>query len=255
MTDDDCSRTYPANPDTAENPCEDCGRDERKHTEPKMFGCVHCGGSMLDTEGAREQHTRDCAGRDNVIPMRGHTHECPSCHAQIVTERLYEGHTDTCRQPEIRMRRAEATIAQLQDIVHQLVGSNNESVSNIIDLNTRLEKLDKYCGQLHAEFCAPVGATLERHDERLVALEKDHGKPQDIEPDTKRSGGTTGLGYDWAPPVSRDDGLSERSTQAIWAGPFPHAPGFTHPDAEPAESPSEAPAGAEPSPGGPERSR
>ena len=28
---DACKRTYPLDPDTAEDPCEDCGRDERKH--------------------------------------------------------------------------------------------------------------------------------------------------------------------------------------------------------------------------------
>jgi hypothetical protein len=27
----DCKRTYPLDPDTAEDPCEDCGRDQRKH--------------------------------------------------------------------------------------------------------------------------------------------------------------------------------------------------------------------------------
>lgn len=26
-----CNRTYPLDPLTAEDPCEDCGRDERKH--------------------------------------------------------------------------------------------------------------------------------------------------------------------------------------------------------------------------------
>jgi hypothetical protein len=27
----ECQRTYPLDPDTAEDPCEDCGRDQRKH--------------------------------------------------------------------------------------------------------------------------------------------------------------------------------------------------------------------------------
>src|SRR5690606_29735659 len=31
ISDTPCPRTYPLGPDTAEDPCEDCGRDQRKH--------------------------------------------------------------------------------------------------------------------------------------------------------------------------------------------------------------------------------
>jgi hypothetical protein len=32
---DACPRTYPLDPSTAEDPCEDCGRDQRKHDSPR----------------------------------------------------------------------------------------------------------------------------------------------------------------------------------------------------------------------------
>lgn len=52
----ECARTYPIDPLTAEDPCEDCGRDQRKHD--------------IDMRGWNEPHCLNCgraAGRaDNV---------------------------------------------------------------------------------------------------------------------------------------------------------------------------------------------
>lgn len=39
------------------------------------------------------------------------THDCASCGATIDSERKWDGHTDTCMQPEIRFRRMEQSIA------------------------------------------------------------------------------------------------------------------------------------------------
>lgn len=41
-----CTRTYPLDPNTAEDPCDDCGRDQRKHeiapalVRPRLSCCI-----------------------------------------------------------------------------------------------------------------------------------------------------------------------------------------------------------------------
>jgi hypothetical protein len=192
MSDEDCPRVYPANPDTAENPCEDCGRDERKHELPPT----------------------------NVIPMRGHTHVCSSCCAQIVTERLYEGHTDECMQPELRMRRAEARILALVNAV-----------------NTQTMQIEALVMR--------VSALVQEHWGVNLLSSQDYGKPEDPEPDTKRSE---------RPCIIDDTGKPVRYASDYEISVFARCHGSPYPNAEPAEPPGEAPAGAEPAAGGPERS-
>jgi hypothetical protein len=143
---------------------------------------------------------------DNVIPIVAY-HDCASCRARIESMRVYAGHTDECMQPEIRMRRAEQRIAHLLEVVHQLVGSNNDSVELIGELN-----------------------------KRLAALESTHGEPKNPESEpvpTVRSGASY--------PVE----LTGESCSACYFG-------RPHPDASAAESPGEAPAGAEPASYGPD---
>ena len=43
----ECQRTYPLDPLTAEDPCEDCGRDERKH---EIAPYKHSGVAAADDE-------------------------------------------------------------------------------------------------------------------------------------------------------------------------------------------------------------
>lgn len=172
---------------------------------------------------------------DNVTPIT-QTHVCSSCLQEIPTMRKHEGHSETCMQPEIRMRRAERQVAQLTEVVHQLVASNNEAVTNQIDLNKRLESL-------FADHEKLIGAY-----EYLLALkepakETNASTPSpDAEPSTQRS-----------PILEPGDGLSERSLAILWEGPngtLYRASAYADPGA--GESPGEAPAGAEPA-GGSER--
>lgn len=153
----------------------------------------------------------------NVVPMRGHTHECSSCHAQIVTERLYEGHTDECRQPEIRMRRAEARILELINAV-------NTQTENVEALISRLDQL-----------------VFEHWGANLLPNEH-YGKPQDTEPDTKRSGDSARVFAHYGPGSGC---VRCQAGDSV----------FSHSYTGAAEPPGEAPAGAEPAPGGPERPR
>jgi hypothetical protein len=85
---DECTRTYAVNPDTAEEPCEDCGRDQRKHPAP-------------------------------MVPI----HRCASCGELVEHDKRFEpeSHGDTCRQPEIRMRRLEARVYFLEQLVASLL--------------------------------------------------------------------------------------------------------------------------------------
>lgn len=81
---------------------------------------------------------------DNVRPIAPTDPPCASCGAVVLAANRFqlEQHNEGCMQPEIRFRRAEREIAQLREIVHQLVASNNDTVTNQIDLNQRLVALE-----------------------------------------------------------------------------------------------------------------
>jgi hypothetical protein len=116
--------------------------------------------------------------------------------------------------------------------------------------------------QTHAPDCewCTLAQRMARIEQELLRLERielllmtkeTHGSSE--EPTTQRTGGTSGLGVDWAPPVSRDDGLSERSIQSLdfWGNLEADYACRAHSDpsaAEPAhpEADSAVPAGAEP---------
>lgn len=93
---DECTRTYAVNPETAEEPCEDCGRDKRKHPAPT-----------------------------NVTPLIL-IHRCVSCGELVEHDKRFEpeSHGATCRQPEIRMRRLESRVweqeKRIADLQHRI---------------------------------------------------------------------------------------------------------------------------------------
>ena len=137
MPDETCGRTYPSDPDTAEDPCEDCGRDQRKHEQPlapKMWGNTQAPGQIWVGEKP------PLAPVVPIAPVQ----VCAGCGSRHTHEERFkvEAHAEGCPQPEIRFRRAERQIAHLLQVVEQLATSNNESVQNIVDLNKRLEALE-----------------------------------------------------------------------------------------------------------------
>lgn len=56
----------------------------------------------------------------DVIPITP-THQCASCKAQIYYPDIFEGHTDKCMQPEIRMRRLEREVVTLRGALTELL--------------------------------------------------------------------------------------------------------------------------------------
>lgn len=80
---------------------------------------------------------------DNVTPIAPIS-RCSGCGAEVRHEQRFDHtkHAQECPQPEIRLRRAEANVAQLQEIVQQLIGQGNDIVTNQVDLNNRLKRLE-----------------------------------------------------------------------------------------------------------------
>jgi TolA-binding protein len=80
---------------------------------------------------------------DNVTPIAPIS-RCSGCGAEVLHEQRFDPtkHDARCPQPEIRMRRAEAQIEQLNEIIMQLAGQGNDLVTNQIDLNNRLKVLE-----------------------------------------------------------------------------------------------------------------
>jgi hypothetical protein len=147
---------------------------------------------------------------DNVTPITP-SHTCASCKAEIDTRNVYEGHTERCMQPEVRMRRLEAEVARLTAWQRRQVEEIN----------------------------ADVIALLRVTGERLNALEgrtekETHGTSES--PDTQRSG---------SPVLEPGDGLSERSIEALWYGPFTRDTSRAYPDRGPAEPERSQAAGAD----------
>lgn len=98
-----------------------------------------------------------------IAPMA----KCSGCGAEIRHEQRFDHtkHGTECPQPEIRMRRAEAKVAQLQEIMEQLIGQGNDTVTNQIDLNNRLKVLEQHPERL--------GSSEKHADQRIAALETD----------------------------------------------------------------------------------
>ena len=92
---EECTRTYAVNPDTAEDPCEDCGRDQRKHPAP-------------------------------MVPI----HRCASCGELVEHDKRFEpeSHGETCRQPEIRMRRLETRVWEQEKRIAALLDKDENEL-------------------------------------------------------------------------------------------------------------------------------
>ena len=183
------------------------------------------------------------------------SHVCASCKAPISTLDGYQGHTDKCMQPEIRMRRLEAHVAELSARV-QALGHRAMSCPFCRVINPAIAPDGVHF--INCEFSALVQRVkVLEHEQRLMhesltllaALtvpKESHGKPQDPGPDTKRSGTLID---------ARSFGIPGGPGRVKWLACNLHFPGrqpgceacdsgFTHPDASPTEPPGEAPVGA-----------
>lgn len=183
------------------------------------------------------------------------THTCASCKAEIDCRRVFEGHTDACMQPEIRMRRTEATLAHLRQVVYQLVGSNNDNVTSIVAFNKRLDELDRLflksvknaeaMGYALADVADQLNTLTDAFDalvERVRAVEgmtRQHGSSK--EPTTQRSEHAD----DVKPYVTREEYIAEHERVFDRLAGETAARRQARANASPAESPGEAPTGAE----------
>ncbi len=101
--------------------CPDCG-------DCPWFGlhgaCIKCGRFNGAPDHDEDGHSDACLksrgfgfmasdAPTKVTPITP-THVCASCKATISTLDVYQGHTEACMQPEVRFRRMEARIAELQ---------------------------------------------------------------------------------------------------------------------------------------------
>ena len=59
------------------------------------------------------------------------SHVCASCKATISTMNVYEGHTDTCMQPEVRMRRLEWRVNYLVGAMQELQEAHQALVEHV----------------------------------------------------------------------------------------------------------------------------
>lgn len=140
---------------------------------------------------------------DNVTPIAPTDPPCASCGAVLRTADRYdpEKHDERCRQPEIRMRRVEGELERLRDILHQLIGQGNETVTNQVDLHKRLKELEEWRARQVAQINADTIALLRVLGERLDRLEsrpepsnsntfilKEPNGTSEAIPDTQRSG-------------------------------------------------------------------
>lgn len=76
-----------------------------------------------------------------IAPMS----QCSSCGATVRHDDRFklEAHNEGCMQPEVRFRRAERAIGQLQAIVEQLAAQGNDTIGNQVDLHKRLKALEE----------------------------------------------------------------------------------------------------------------
>lgn len=136
---------------------------------------------------------------NKVVPIAPIS-QCASCGATVKHDERFklEAHDERCMQPEIRFKRLERGYLQLQEVVHQLVASNNDTVTNQIDLHKRLEQIEQHPERLgssekHAERRVELleGKTekaIHRLAERVLALEEKTNGTSEAIPDTQRSG-------------------------------------------------------------------
>ncbi len=81
---------------------------------------------------------------DNVTPIAPTDPPCASCGAVVRVADRFDPtkHGENCRQPPIRVARLELQVEQMRAIIEQLVGQGNDVVTNQVDLNNRLKRLE-----------------------------------------------------------------------------------------------------------------
>jgi hypothetical protein len=175
---------------------------------------------------------------DNVTPITP-SHVCASCKREVKHElRFYpSAHGPDCKQPENRLRRAELEIVELRA---SLLALARHLLSPRVCLNP-----DECGGCDLCPNCSHGGGfhgTCGINEDlvRLIseARKETHGISE-ASPDTQRSGSAL-------PVLEPGDGLSERSIEAVWYGPFARDPERAYPDARPAEPERPQAAGAVP---------
>jgi reverse gyrase len=77
---------------------------------------------------------------DNVTPITP-MHVCASCKGKIRDDNIWEGHTEQCMQPEIRMRRLERMTLE-----HRMVIDNLSEL--LRSMSRTLETLAKTQGEI-----------------------------------------------------------------------------------------------------------
>jgi hypothetical protein len=137
----------------------------------------------------------------NVVPLPN-VHICASCGAPVTLAQRFElsAHTPECRQPEIRMRRAEAEIAELRATVLALarhvltpgacLAPEECGASDLCPCRSTSGQFHGTCG-INETVCRLINE----------ASRKTHGNSE-ASPDTQRSAGS-------------NDGLTEQSVDAL----------------------------------------
>jgi hypothetical protein len=171
---------------------------------------------------------------DNVTPITP-THVCASCKATIDTRNVYEGHTDECRQPEVRFRRFERMTAEHRVVIDMLSDILKKDVQNGERMSRTIEKLVEFNEDVIGLLLA-AGARLDALEGRNPVEKETH--VEEPVPATQRSGSPEsvylGAGYSLRPGDPGD-------------------PRRAYANARPAEPAGEAPAGAVPAGSQPER--
>lgn len=84
---------------------------------------------------------------DNVTPIVS-MHACASCKAPIDSLKYYEGHTEQCMQPEIRMRRLERMTLEHRMVIDNLAELLRLEVKNSESMSRTLETLATSNGEI-----------------------------------------------------------------------------------------------------------
>lgn len=180
---------------------------------------------------------------DNVTPIAPIA-QCAGCGATIRHEQRFDPtkHGDECPQPEIRMRRAEARIAQLQEILTQLVGQGNETVTNQVDLNKRLLEAN---GQIEA-----MRGVINQYSELVMRLSHSTEIRDILKGKHGSSEAISDTLIEWECPQCGERRLPLSAGGQCWCT-APHRPSLLHSDARPAEPAGTPDAGADAAAGGP----
>jgi hypothetical protein len=84
---------------------------------------------------------------DNVTPITP-MHVCASCKGKIRDDNIWEGHTEQCMQPEVRMRRLERMMLEHRAVIDQAMEILLSSVNNTDSMSRTIETLATVQGEI-----------------------------------------------------------------------------------------------------------